>query len=45
MITIIACLACFIFGGCTGFLISGLCLAASDKESPYLDNTDTQFGR
>ena len=37
MIVILACLACFIFGACTGFLISGLCFAASDKKSQYLD--------
>jgi hypothetical protein len=37
MITILACLACFIFGGCAGFLISGICVAASDKKSQYLD--------
>jgi hypothetical protein len=33
MIVALACLACFIVGGCTGFFVVGLCANASDKKS------------
>ena len=45
MIVILACLACFIIGGCSGFLISGLCFAASDRNSQYLDRYQYSNGR
>jgi hypothetical protein len=35
MIIALACLACFIVGGCTGFFVVGLCANASDKKSQF----------
>jgi hypothetical protein len=35
MFVALACLACFIFGGCAGFLVGGLCANASDKQKQF----------
>jgi hypothetical protein len=35
MFVALACLAFFVFGGCTGFFVGGLCANASDNNSQF----------
>ena len=35
MVVALVCLACFVFGGCTGFFVGGLCANASDRKSQF----------